>query len=320
MRKTVFLVIFLSSLLSSFSDNILNIELDKNKVKIGEKFKITVLVDTAEDYNVLSEIEKIKYPLELLETVYKRENNYTAVEKTFSIFEDGFFSDLYFTVVFSYHSGKVIEYRSENFTIEVESYLSEDEKEALKNVGQPEKIQLRDAKGIFKFRYYFSHIFIIIMIILLITLLILILYKILLKKIGKGRKSNRETLKLSPFEKFIAEIERINTDRDSKDELENKTSLLSEVFKDFIFNIMSFNAVSETTRELVQSLRESDIDSDLISNINSTLTGMDMVKFAKAEINAEKFIQFKSDIKEYGLKINEIVKLNKERNNEFNKV
>jgi hypothetical protein len=93
---------------------------------------------------------------------------------------------------------------------------------------------------------------------------------------------------------------------------------ISCALKELITQTFNFdaqlNAKSETTRELLRSMRNANIDDVLVSNIAAVFNSMDMVKFAKANINQDVFNDYVQNIRQFGSKINEIGK--QELNNE----
>ena len=62
-------------------------------------------------------------------------------------------------------------------------------------------------------------------------------------------------------------------------------------------------------------MRRENIDDVLISNIGAVFNSMDMVKFAKANINQEVFDDYAKNIREFGNKINELGKKGDENEN-----
>ena len=102
-------------------------------------------------------------------------------------------------------------------------------------------------------------------------------------------------------------------------ETEVNLSGMSCALKELITQTFNFetqsNAKSETTRELLHSMRRENIDDVLISNIGAVFNSMDMVKFAKANINQEVFDDYAKNIREFGNKINELGKKGDENEN-----
>ena len=86
------------------------------------------------------------------------------------------------------------------------------------------------------------------------------------------------------------------------------------ITQSFNFDAQS-NAKSETTRELLRSMRQENIDDVLISNIGAVFNSMDMVKFAKANIDQDVFNDYVKNIRDFGCKINEISKKGAENEN-----
>ena len=62
-------------------------------------------------------------------------------------------------------------------------------------------------------------------------------------------------------------------------------------------------------------MRQENIDDVLISNIGAVFNSMDMVKFAKANINQDVFNEYVKSIRDFGSRINEISKKGAENEN-----
>ncbi|HBD93118.1 MAG: hypothetical protein A2015_06950 [Spirochaetes bacterium GWF1_31_7] len=314
----IFLFIFINVLI--YSNTSIDINISQTNLKIGDKFTVTFNLPVQEKYSVLKEIQKVTAPLEIVSSTYVQSNDTIQCTYICAIFEDGTFDNLFFTIPVSLSSGTVIEYETKKFTIIIESVLTEDEKTAFSKIKEPEKIELKNNKDIYKFRFYFENILLLIFIVILIVFIILIVYKFIIKRLIKSKKNKDSSNAISSFEKFISDLEKIRLETEDRKEYEMKISVLSETFKEFIYRLLAFNAVSETTRELISSLRESQVENELIYKTSTILNKLDMIKFAKASVTKEQFYEYIDSIKDIGVNINNFVKLKNERENELNTI
>ena len=141
------------------------------------------------------------------------------------------------------------------------------------------------------------------------------MYKFIFKR--KNGKENEKT-KLPPYENFLKNVSQINFDpNDERPATENKLSILTEVLKELIYDEYQLNAPSETTKELIRSLRDIGFKEEIVIDMNTFYTEIDLIKFAKAPYNYDRLILFLNKIKDLGSRINQDYR---EKNSEVNNV
>lgn len=301
------IILFLISLLiiQKLFCNTTKINIDKNEIKIGEKVTLSFTIENKGEIRVLKEELSVTPPIEII--TERLEIKPEAIKFLYEIssFTAGDFKDLSMKIPVAYKSGDIEIIETDSFSLIVKSILTEDEKIKLENTKEPDQVELKKSIDIKKFRFYIEGFIFWILFILVITFLILFIYKFIIKKIKVKNKTGKEDdNKIIGFEKFLFSIERITIETENRKEIEYKLSLLSETLKEFIRWAFKFNATSETTKELIKSMRESDIEQKLISETGLILNNLDMIKFAKAEIDANGFKNYLMQIKELGIAIN----------------
>lgn len=326
--KKQLVVLYSLLFFSLFSNPVVSINdffVDKTEILVGIKIHFTFSIhpESSEEYSILTEEFFLPSPAELLEIQYlpKQGKQTTEIKGIFSIYESGEFQDLFFQVPVSFKNGEVINYRTNTFSIKVSDLLTKEEKAALKEIKDTASVELRPELPQEKFRFYFEGFLLFALIVLLLTFLSLILYRFLLKKRKqkKGALSAEEKDALShltPFEKFTFIIENLQLESENRKELELKLSMMSGALKELIHRSFHFNATSETTRELLSSMRKEGLDDVLVSNIAAVFQSMDMVKFARADINKEVFQEYRKNIKSFGYSINQTANSRNEKRNE----
>lgn len=324
----IIVTLFISSVLfceeklptSDFSVN-------KAEVLLGEKinFQFSIVPDeNTKEYQILTEEFAISYPFEILSIDYKKLSNHTTVVSgEMSSFTAGEFKDIKMSVPVSFTGGTVIIYSTETKTFNVAPVFTKEEEEALKKIEDPSAIELRPSLPQEKFRLYFEGWLIWGLAVLILSILAVIIYRYIIKKLHSRMLSEEESCdpldKLSPYEKFLFMMETNSTYSADRKETETQLSGMSCALKELITQTFNFdaqsNAKSETTRELLRSMHQENIDDVLISNIGAVFNSMDMVKFAKANINQDVFNEYVKSIRDFGSRINEISKKGAENEN-----
>lgn len=304
-----------------------NFSLNKNEIKLGEKisFQFSIVAnDKAEKYEILTEEFTVTHPVELLSVNYKKlSDNTTLVSGEITSFVSGELKDIKMSVPVSFSDGTVIIFSTENQTFNVAPVFTAEEEEALKKVEDPSTIELRSPLPQEKFRLYFGNWLILILVIVILAIVAVLIYQRVIKKLHSKTSDNEKETdpldKLSAYEKFLFMMENNCKYSADRKETEIKLSGMSSALKELITQTFNFettqNAKSETTRELLYSMRRENIDDVLISNIGAVFNSMDMVKFAKASIDQNVFNDYVKNIREFGSKINEIGKKGAENEN-----
>ena len=324
----IIVTLFISSML--FCEEKLPVNdfsVNKTEILLGEKinFQFSIVPEeNAKEYQILTEEFAISYPFEILSIDYKKLNNHTTiVSGEMSSFTAGELKDIKMSVPVSFSDGTVVIYSTETKLFNVASVLTKEEEEALKKIEDPSTVELRPSLPQEKFRLYFEGWLIWGLTVLILSMLAVIIYRRVIKKLRSKMLSEEESCdpldKLSPYEKFLFMMETNSTYSADRKETEAQLSGMSCALKELITQSFNFdaqsNAKSETTRELLRSMRQENIDDVLISNIGAVFNSMDMVKFAKANIDQDVFNDYVKNIRDFGCKINEISKKGAENEN-----
>ena len=290
--------------------------------KINFQFSIEA-VNKENSYEILNEEFRISHPFEIISIDYKKLSNQTTlVSGEMTSFIPGEQKDIKMSVPVSFSDGTVAIFSTDNQTFNVLPVLTKEEEEALKKVEDPSTIELRASLSQEKFRLYFEGWLLLALIVIVLSILAVIIYRYVIKRLRSKMLSEEESCdpldKLSPYEKFLFMMETNSAYSADRKETEIRLSGISCALKELITQTFNFdaqlNAKSETTRELLRSMRNANIDDVLVSNIAAVFNSMDMVKFAKANINQDVFNNYVQNIRQFGSKINEIGK--QELNNE----
>ena len=290
--------------------------------KINFQFSIEA-VNKENSYEILNEEFRISHPFEIISIDYKKLSNQTTlVSGEMTSFIPGEQKDIKMSVPVSFSDGTVAIFSTDNQTFNVLPVLTKEEEEALKKVEDPSTVELRPSLPQEKFRLYFEGWLLLALIVVILSILAVIIYRYVIKRLRSKMLSEEESCdpldKLSPYEKFLFMMETNSAYSADRKETEIRLSGISCALKELITQTFNFdaqlNAKSETTRELLRSMRNANIDDVLVSNIAAVFNSMDMVKFAKANINQDVFNDYVQNIRQFGSKINEIGK--QELNNE----
>jgi hypothetical protein len=290
--------------------------------KINFQFSIEA-VNNENSYEILNEEFRISHPFEIISIDYKKLSNQTTlVSGEMTSFIPGEQKDIKMSVPVSFSDGTVAIFSTDNQTFNVLPVLTKEEEEALKKVEDPSTIELRASLPQEKFRLYFEGWLLLALIVIVLSILAVIIYRYVIKRLRSKMLSEEKSCdpldKLSPYEKFLFMMETNSAYSADRKETEIRLSGISCALKELITQTFNFdaqlNAKSETTRELLRSMRNTNIDDVLVSNIAAVFNSMDMVKFAKANINQDVFNDYVQNIRQFGSKINEIGK--QELNNE----
>lgn len=323
---TAVLFIF-SALFAEEQKNIDDFSVSKTEIKLGEKinFQFSIAAnDKAEKYEILTEEFSVTSPFEILSVSYKkRSDNTTLVNGEITSFISGDLKDIKMSVPVSFSDGTVTIFSTKNHTFTVAPVFTQEEEDALKKVEDPSTIELRPSLPQEKFRLYFEGWLILIIVIVVLAISAVLLYQRIIKKLHSktldAQKDADPLDTLSAYEKFLFMMEHNCEYSADRKETEIKLSGMSSALKELIMHTFHFeatsNAKSETTRELLHSMRHENIDDVLISNIGAVFNSMDLVKFAKAGIDQTVFNDYVKNIREFGSKINEAGKKGAENEN-----
>lgn len=291
----------------------------ETEIKIGKKINLTIKIPELQDVKVLWQDITISHTeAELISKKDSYKKNILNLDIIFTFFEKGNFDDFNFTIPISTSDGEMLYLETNKYNIFVESPLTDEEIENLKNIKDTSMIELKKEKPQAKISFILTPFVKIILFILIIAFIAMILYYFVYKKIMKKRIDEKEK-KIPPFEKFMMELARVLFEvNDDRDIIEKKLSLLTEILKELIYNEFSFNAPAETTKELILSLKQSDFDQDLVGSLDNNLTQIDLIKFAKAPADFNKLKEYVDIVKQLGIDLHEYKKylITEKENNE----
>lgn len=316
MKSFRILILFFLINIFLYSNEEILTDIDKTEIKIGEKIILITKIKNLKDVEILwQDIVPSDASVDIISKRDFSKNDYLNLEIIFTFFNTGVYTDLFFTIPIKEKDGEMIYLETKKFTINVSGVLKEEDKNIIRNITDPSKIELKKEKEQEKFNFKFDFILKILAIILGIILLGAILYYFLYKYLFKINPKDKEFVKkLSPYEKFLYTIERINFDiNEERILVEEKLSILTEALKELITNEFNMNAISETTKELIINLREINFNIEITNIINKLFNEIDMVKFAKASYDYDRLLYYYNTIKELGVKINSIYKEKEEQ-------
>ncbi|MBN2547399.1 MAG: hypothetical protein JXB50_16465 [Spirochaetes bacterium] len=321
-KKAVFLFIsllFIIKLYPDQTDDFIKSKISKTNIKLGEKIKLTVTI-TDEKFKeskvFWNNLTFSNNKAEVLSYKDSYNNKTLSLEIIFTFYEAGNYKDFSLTIPVSSKDEELFNLITERYTIEVASPLSLEEIETIKKIKDPSKIELKKEKPQAKMPFRFSFYIKVILIILLIVLIGLLTYYFIYKLIFKSKEKHSQN-NLSPYENFLVKIEKLNFSiNDDRKKVEIKLSQMSEILKELIFMEFSFNAPSETTNELILTLRNIYFDQNLIVRIKDILEETDLIKFAKAKYEIENLENKKETLKKLGTEIHQykLVQINKQEN------
>jgi hypothetical protein len=292
--------------LYSFGDanNEITSKISKTKIKIGENILLEIKVQNLNNVKILwEEMNTTSMDVEISAKKDYFKNNSLILQIEFSSYTIGIIKDLSFTIPMTTKDGKVLYLTSDKYDITVLNPLTEDEIDKIKNTKDLSKIELKKEKEQAAMPYKIPYYILIILIILGFSLIGCILYFFIYKKMMKEKKSDEKN-KLPPYEEFLANIARIEFNKDDdRLSIELKLSNLTEILKTLIYEEFSFNAKAETTYELIINLKNIKFKNELIADINRILTEIDMIKFAKANVDFEKLNDYIRNISNLGFEI-----------------
>lgn len=155
---------------------------------------------------------------------------------------------------------------------------------ALLEVNYPESVQQSDEiKDIYELFEHFSFdenkwlylLILLISLVLILTTIIWIYYK------RKRKKSFKIIPSLSPIEKAMTELDKLEKGQLIEDNLKEFYFMLSFILRTYLHDVLSFNAKESTTVEIAYFLKNKKVKKEHIEEILTLLRQADLVKFAK---------------------------------------
>jgi hypothetical protein len=299
MQKSLLLLfIMIISSISAFSAPDVSSDTGVIKMKIGQhipvqkKFAVvnTVTDSDPDSYRPLwedtestaSNIEILFYELEPVA------GEGFIIKIVFTTFNGGLLENLYFTVPVVSKSGEVGYYKTDPVTVDVEYPLTDQEREAIKNIEEPDSQLLREVKPQEKFRFQ-PGLFLMVMIIVLVLLAAgaVIFYLLWIHVFRKRKSRDLSSATLPPYQLFLARLEQITIQVSSESRLniEKKISLLGEAVRELLYGDFKIEAPTETTRELIRHLKKMNFDYETTLKTEVLFEEMDMIKFARAPVD-----------------------------------
>lgn len=314
-KKIFLFFIFILSVINFFP--IGKESISKKEIKIGEQINLTITIENLENVNVLWEDMNSTYnDIEIISKKHNIKGKNIAFVIIFTFFESGEYNNLSFTIPISQSNDEMLYLSTDEYDIKVNNPVSNEEIENIKNIKDPTSIKLKNEKEQANIPFYFSFFFKILLFITVLSIFTLIAYYYFYKYISR-LQNNKNSIKIPPYHNFLAKLETIIfNENDDRISIEKKLSELTEVFKELIYGEFSLNAPSETTNELLISLKKINLNHDFIKEIKLLLNEIDMIKFAKAAVIYERLSFIIRTIREFGKMIHDY-KLSLEPSPEF---
>lgn len=306
MKKMMLLLLFAYSFL--YADTIqLDSYIEDTEISIGTHIHIKMSIPKKENPMILKELLHLTQPFVMVnyeEIIHKAE---IELNLHITSFESGDFDNIIIKLPVVFENGEKSTFTMLLNDIKVNDVFSDEEKKLILESKGNNSIEINGLKDIFKFRFYVGTLLSLGILIMLGGILLFLFLYYLVKRKNKKKQNLDTEEQLSPFEKFNVELEMLVIDPNNRIDTEYKVSMLSEIFKEFIFSRFNFNAPSETTKEFLISLRTQQFESKIIAQIHELFTTLDLIKFAKASITTEDFSSFKKEIKVLGEYCNSMI-------------
>ena len=283
--------------------------INKTIIKIGEKITISNELFNIKQVKVLwkdATLSNEKGEIISYKDYYSKSGS-LFLDVVITFFEPGEYENFYVTIPLLTDDDETLYFYSKETTITVNELLTTEEKE---NIGKAEQIPpdlLKKEKDIAPFNFNIKPYIWIIVLVVLIAIIIVISIILIMKFIKKKKSPIKQKIeKKEPYKDFLYAINNINfKESDDRIATETKLSLLTEALKELIHEEFLTGAYSETTRELIHSLRKINFDAALTNEINRIFTKLDMIKFAKAPFLLTELENYFADTKNLGSSINE---------------
>jgi len=303
-----FLSIFL--IFSEEGNEVGKTTVSKTSIKIGEKITISNELFNIKNVKVLwKDVTLSDERGEIINYKdYYSKSGSLFLEVVITFFEPDEYKDFYVTIPFLTDDDETVYFYSKEMTITVNELLTAEEKENIKKAEQIPPDLLKKEKDIAPFNFNIKPYISIIILTILILIIIVITIILITKFIKKKKDPIKQKIdKKDPYQEFLSTIKNIEfKESDDRVTTEIKLSLLTETLRVLIHKEFLTGAYSETTRELIHSLRKINFAPSLTNEINRIFTKLDMIKFAKAPFLLTELENYLIDIKNLGNDINEI--------------
>lgn len=202
---------------------------------------------------------------------------------TLTIFEEGKFSVPPLTLAYTTQAGKGGQIRTNSFQVTVQE-TTVDLQQEIKPIKPPLDAPLTLAELL---PYLLGG---------LVLLLLLIGAYIAWRKYHKQQQASEESTPAAPvLPAHIVAFKRLDKLKEDKywqtGKIKTYYSELSEIVREYLENRYNINALEQTTNEIAQALRKTDLSKELKNDLNTMLSMADLVKFAKAKPAAEQHLK-----------------------------
>lgn len=267
----------------------LSLSADTNHIRLGEQIELTIKVSSP-----TSESMEITWPI-LADTLTKS-IEVIHIDPVDTLLSEGFNSYFQTWTVTSFDSGfhqippfdltvNGTEFKTDPLEIKVET-MPVDTTQAIKQIKGVEGVDISLLDWIKHHWEWFAGLAVL-------TLLILGLYQLL-----KSRKKRApvplesQDPEIEPFE---LAIKRLNELREAKywqkDDVKKHHAALSEILRDYLEKQFAFPALEQTTAEVMNALRYTEIKKEQQQRLRKILMLADLVKFAKEKPESEENIE-----------------------------
>ncbi len=262
------------------TDNInVTAEVDKAFITIGDKVTYTVSISHDPEIKIITPVEPVSWgdfelnkKKELDEFINEEGNAVNSFKFLISIFKLGEYIIEGPLVKYRAPGGEEKEIYANDLYITVESITGEEDvKEDIK--------EIKDVEALKANYLYF----------LLLTILLLVVFTLTLVLVKKNvldkKNQNKQGLSkyLLPHEEALSELDALPHAKvvyDGRME-KNYYSRISEIVKKYISRSFNLDTLDQTTFEMVNLIKKTNISDQIRQDIQSILTMCDMVKFAK---------------------------------------
>ncbi|HAX61363.1 MAG TPA: hypothetical protein DCX95_02230 [Elusimicrobia bacterium] len=282
MKKFIFVFFVLSSFHSLFADVTVLTYLDKNKISIGDKIKLTVVMEHTDDVKISSAtFEENLKSFEIKDYKFSEGKKYfifgryiKKYEYLLSTFTTGIYSISPFSVSFTDATGKTAQAQTQPLKIEVVSLLDKESAADIRDIKPPVNIKS-------KLLFYLLTVFVIVS-------LVIFLRKVFYKKSAQAILSEIEDPYKYAVDK-LAELENSNLIKEGR--IKEFFIVLTQIVRIYLSKIYQVNIIDMTTAESARILREKNADKKFLVLLRQFFDRADLVKFAKY-IPDEKEISF----------------------------
>ncbi len=265
MKKGILTLLFLLFVSFSFAQRVLKVNIDKNKVKIGEEINLIFTLNTTnlKSAKLLSSGES-QLIVKDKKVIKKSKNDIDVIFKVVTF--DKNIKKIGPFILKIYPSGKEVKV-DKTFNLKVLSSLSGKEKD------------ICDIKSPLNVKFDYKTLILLVIILFLVIILLVYILKKILKKVGKkGEEVSKRVL--PPLEEFNINYEKIR-DFIDKGEYRNFYFQFSEIVRRYLERRWKIPFLERTTSEILRDLGAlENISQELKENIKLFLKKGEPIKYA----------------------------------------